>query len=196
MVEIREGDTTPWLCQWETETAVQHCFDEGWRLFEVIRLYRQLGTAQAIGWVTAYLGAGLLDTLRLDDEDGWHTCLDTAVADTLADQLHILFPDEIEALLIFLRTGDTDAFALCYGRMLAEVTNPRRRMAHMHALHSARDEQGQPYLSFEDARTVAADEKKAVSVDVLSRLFHTAQPRRQLLLFEERLERFLFERTI
>jgi hypothetical protein len=35
-----------------------------------------------------------------------------------------------------------------------------------------------------------------VPEDVLDRLFHAAQPRNRLVDLEERLERFLFERTI
>lgn len=46
------------------------------------------------------------------------------------------------------------------------------------------------------ALKIAGDENETVPEDILDRLFHAAQPRDRLVDFEERLERFLFERTI
>jgi MoxR-like ATPase len=216
LVTIEPGDdNAPWRLLWhgratpikseeptsvttilQEATAAQRIFDEGWRLFEVIRLYRQFGTAQAIAWTLKYLGAGLLDELDLNDEAGWRRCLGIAFADTLADQLQILFPDEIEALLAYLRSTDAPTFAAAYGRMLGNLISPKRRNAQMLALGSIKNDVGQPYLSVSEAQTIAQDENGSVPEATLATLFHADQSRNQLPQFAERLERFLFERTI
>jgi hypothetical protein len=196
LVEIRAGNDVPWSHQWEGDTAARHCFEEGWRLFEVIRLYRQFGTAQAIGWVLNYLGGGLLDGLARDDETEWRHMLGAAFADTLADQLQILFSDEIEVLLTFLRTPDATSFTREYNAVLGKLTSLKRRSAQVLALQSIKDPQGQPYLSFDEARAIATHETQSIDESVLNALFHADQPRGRLPQLEERLERFLFERII
>jgi MoxR-like ATPase len=196
LVALSEGEDIPWQRQWEDDTAARHCFEEGWRLFEAIRLYRQFGTAQALGWATAYLGAGLLDGLALDDATGWRNCLDAAFADTLADQLQILFPDEIEALLALLRTSGAGDFVQEYHAMLTRLTSLRRRSAQVMALQSVRDAQGQPALSLAAVRDIVNGDTQQVPASVLVPLFHADQPRQHLPALEERLERFLFERMI
>ncbi len=197
LLSIRQGHMdAPWECLWEGDTAPRRCFEEGWRLFEVIRLYRQFGTAQAISWTMNVLGAGLLNGLDRADEAGWRTCLDYAFADTLADQLQILFPDEIEVLLVYLRTSAAPLFAEQFNRLLSQIVSGKRRTAQMLALQSIKQPDGSPYLARVDARTIAEDERSAVAADVLTALFHTDQPRDRLPAFEARLEQFLFERTI
>jgi MoxR-like ATPase len=104
IVTTKEGSDQPWVCDWNGDSAVRDLFTEGWRFFEVIRIFRQFGTAQAIAWCSSFLGAGLLQRLAPDDTEGWRRCLSTALSDTLADQLQILFPDEIEVLLAYLRS--------------------------------------------------------------------------------------------
>jgi MoxR-like ATPase len=197
LVRVDEGsDTIPWTCDWVGDTAAEGCFAEGWRLFEVIRLYRQFGTAQAISWTVRYLGAGLLDGLDFDDQDGWRRCLGEAFADTLADQLQILFPDEIEVLLAYLNTTDAPTFAEAYNQILGSLISTKRRNAQMLALQSIRDPNGRPYLDLAEARAIVQDERGTVPEPVLSTLFHAAQQRGALLQLTERLERLLFERTI
>lgn len=198
IVQVVVGqDTTPWLIEWKNnDSVVRHLFDEGWRLFEVIRIYRQFGTAQAIAWCTAFLGAGLLQQLAMDDEDGWRTCLDMAFADTIADQLQILFPDEIDVILAYLRSSDIDDFAKAYEIVLNNVVSLKRRTAQIMALQSIKDPtNGHSYLSSSEARILVDDEQSVVPRVVLNELFHTEYHGR-LLDFEGRLERFLFERMI
>ncbi|NJN66102.1 MAG: AAA domain-containing protein [Chloroflexaceae bacterium] len=191
------GDRFPWRSQWKgPPTPVRQGFEEGWRLFEVMRLYRPFGTAQAIRWTVAYFGAGLLDGLSLEDEVGWRRALGMAFADTLADQLQILFPDELESLLIYLRTTSSADFASAYQSMLARLTNPRRRSAQVIALQSIKDRHEQPYLSMDEARRIIEDDQHPIDEAVLAPLFHADQPRGRLECLEERLERFFFERTM
>ncbi len=196
LVTVTPGIQVPWEHTWAGDTAAQHCFEEGWRLFEVIRLYRQFGTAQAITWATTFFGSGLLKQLDLHDEAAWRSRLGIAFADTLADQLQVLFPDEIEVLLAYLRTTDADTFMQTFHRALEKVISPNRRHAQMMALQSIKNEQGQPYLTHDRAEQISANEQEKVPDDVLTTLFHADRPRRNLAQFAERLERLLFERTI
>ncbi len=196
IVTTKEGDIQPWICEWNGDSAVHELFAEGWRFFEVIRIFRQFGTAQAIAWCGSFLGAGLLQDLTQDDAEGWRRCLSTALSDTLADQLQILFPDEIESLLAYLRSQNAADFAARYNDMLKRLTSIKRRNAQMLALQSVRDDDGAAIVLPDLALKIAGDENEIVPPDVLARLFHTAQPRDHLVDFEERLERFLFERTI
>ncbi len=196
ILEIQAGTDPPWTCVWQGSSAVEALFDEGWRFFEVLRVFRQFGTAQAISWASLFLGAGLLQSLAWDDEAGWRHCLSTALADTLADQLQILLPDEIEVLLAYLRNTTAADFATRYGVLLGRLISPKRRTAQMLALQSIRDDQGQPLITPEDATRIADDERTTVPDAVLAAIFHTAAPRGRLRDVEERLDRFLFERTI
>jgi hypothetical protein len=196
IVTVKESDVQPWVCDWHGDSTVRNLFTEGWHLFEVIRIFRQFGTAQAIAWCGSFLGAGLLQGLALDNADGWRRCLSTALSDTLADQLQILFPDEIEALLAYLRSQNAADFATRYNAMLKRLTSVKRRNAQMLALQSVRDDSGTAIVLPELTLKIANDENETVPEDVLERLFHAAQPRDRLVDLEERLERFLFERTI
>ncbi|MFP4437455.1 MAG: AAA family ATPase [Chloroflexaceae bacterium] len=195
LVQVAPGAQVPWDYTWEDDTAARRGFEAGWRLFEVIRLYRQFGTAQAITWAANYFGSGLLRQLALQDKAAWHLQLGAAFADTLADQLQVLFPDEIEVLLAYLRTGDAGTFAQTYHAILDNLISPNRRQAQMLALQSIKDTQGQPYLTYDQARQIS-EQNQPVPDDLLTRLFHSDQPRTDLPQFAERLERFLFERTI
>ncbi len=196
ILQVTAGQQAPWLHTWQGETAVQRCFEEGWRLFEVIRLYRQFGTAQAITWATNYLTAGLLKQLDPHDEAGWRVRLSVAFADTLADQLQVLFPDEIEVLLAYLRTQNADAFTEAYNAILERIMSPNRRYAHMMALQSVPNAQGQRPLTHAQVREMSEDERQRVPAAVLTPRFHADQPREPLPQFTERLERLLFERTL
>lgn len=198
LVAVAEGEEegTPWRHTWEGDSVARRCFEEGWRLFEAVRLYRQFGTAQALGWALSYLGAGLLDELALDDAHGWRLCLSTALTDTLSDQLQVLFPDELDALLALLRTRDAATFASEYNAQLERLLSPRRRSAQVLALQSIKDAHGQPYLAPDAGRAIAAGSASHVPAAVLAPLFHADQPRDRLPHLEERLERFLFERML
>jgi MoxR-like ATPase len=104
----------------------REAFEAAWRLFEVIRIYRQLGTAQAISLVRHMLIAGILQGYTTQEE--WMSkALDAALCDTIADQLQVLLPDEIDALLLVL-THARDGFSAVYNRLLASlVDRPQRR---------------------------------------------------------------------
>jgi MoxR-like ATPase len=179
LVRVSEGADAPWQREWLGASAASRVFEEGWRLFEVIRLYRQFGTAQAIAW-----------------EPEWRHRLSVAFADTLADQLQILYPDELEALLVYLRSASLDTFAGEFNRALGSLRSPKRRVAHLMALHTARGIDGQPALDMKQAGALANDPEQTIEPAILAKLFQADQPRGALPEFAERLERFLFERMI
>ncbi len=76
-------------------TTLQGC----WALFSALRVYRQFGTAQLTSIYHA-LFSGFAVGLP------WAVALDSAFADTIADQLQILQRDEIEVLRAYLRLAD------------------------------------------------------------------------------------------
>lgn len=98
-----------------------------WRIFRAIRVYRQLGTAQA---------ESVLATLFSGQSIGmsWTDALDSALADVLADQLQVLTRDEQQVLLVYLaHAGDTGAFAEQVRMILAEASDMRQD-AHLNTL--------------------------------------------------------------
>lgn len=100
------------------------------RIFAAIRVYRQLGTAQAEA-VYATLIAG-----RLVGFD-WPFALDAALADVLADQLQVLARDELRVLLAFLENAaQPDELARRIQQILAELPSARLT-AHLAQLRSA-----------------------------------------------------------
>jgi hypothetical protein len=98
-----------------------------WRIFRAIRVYRQLGTAQA---------ETVLATLFSGHSVGmiWADALDSALADVLADQLQVLGRDEQAVLLAYLaHAGNAAAFVKQVLDILAD-TSDTRQSAHLNAL--------------------------------------------------------------
>jgi hypothetical protein len=98
----------------------QSALSSFWRLFQAIRVFRKLGTAQAEA-VYTNLFTGVL--VGLD----WPTALDVALADSLADQLQVLTPDEqliIETFL--LHAGESNLFVSKVNEQLKHVQRLRR----------------------------------------------------------------------
>lgn len=110
----------------EDSTAAA-ALDSFWRLFEAVRVFRQLGTAQAIA-VYAILFAGVLVEMP------WDEALDAALADSLADQLQVMTRDEQRMILLYTEhAGDARAFA----QQLAALKIPLSRLATL--LHAFRE---------------------------------------------------------
>lgn len=98
-----------------------------WRIFRAIRVYRQLGTAQA-ETVLATLFSGHSVGLT------WADALDSALADVLADQLQVLARDEQEVLLAYLAHADDAAALVTQVRAILADTSDMRQSAHLNAL--------------------------------------------------------------
>jgi hypothetical protein len=101
-----------------------------WRLFEAIRVFRQLGTAQLVA-VHTNLFAGVLVGMA------WDESLDTALADSLADQLQVLTNDEHRMILAYLDyAGDAEQYTAMVNILLSSIP-PGRRVAIRGALREA-----------------------------------------------------------
>ncbi len=124
----------------ELFTAVQYRFDpvgdvaqvlsSFWRIFTAIRVYRQLGTAQAEAVYTEVF-AGKSIGMR------WAEALDTALADVLADQLQVLARDEQRVLLAFIERADSAEQFAADVRKILEKMPGQRQMAHLSQLRAA-----------------------------------------------------------
>ncbi len=101
-----------------------------WRIFTGIRVYRQLGTAQAEAVYTE-LFAGRSIGLS------WSEALDTALADVLADQLQVLARDEQRVLIAFLEQPQSaEHFATAVSKIMEKLPG-QRQMAHLSQLRAA-----------------------------------------------------------
>jgi 5-methylcytosine-specific restriction enzyme B len=112
------------------EPQAEAALQSFWRIFSAIRVYRQLGTAQAIA-VCVNLCTGVL--IGMD----WPKALDTALADSLADQLQVLSRDEQRVLDAYVSyAGNATQFATTVAQTL-ELVPPGRLQAHRAALQEA-----------------------------------------------------------
>ncbi len=181
---------------WDNE---QHpfriAFETAWRIFEVIRIYRQLGTAQAIALIRHMLIAGILQDYKTSDE--WICkALDEALCDTLADQLQVLLPDEIELLLLYL-TSEQSRFAEAYNAFLARLAStPQRLYGQLLSLSNVNTTNGEPFLSDEQVELISAQDNPLVDATQLTQLFHLEYPQYRLPLFTKRLRAFKAERGL
>src|SRR5260221_1677247 len=179
---------------WEEEHhAFREAFEAAWRIFEVIRIYRQLGTAQAISVLQDMLIAGILQDFTT--RNGWiEQALDAALCDTLADQLQVLLPDEIEVLLLYLTT-DHAAFVEAYNQLLTRLT-PNRLYGQLLSLSSVSTADGQAFLSDTEIEQIAVQNQPEIPAAKLADLFHLAQPGGRLPQFTHRLRTFKAERGV
>ncbi|TMC18827.1 MAG: hypothetical protein E6J34_16235 [Chloroflexi bacterium] len=171
----------------------REAFEAAWRMLEVIRIYRQLGTAQAISLLQHMLIEGILQ--EYSTPQAWiEQALDAALCDTLADQLQVLLPDEIEVLLLYL-TQERTAFSEAYQQLLARLT-PSRVYGQLLSLGSINTMDDQPFLSDAEIEQIAVQDKPEVPSTKLAALFHLAQPAFPLRQFTRRLRTFKAERAL
>jgi hypothetical protein len=164
-------------------------FRAAWSLLECIRIYRQLGTAQAITLFQATLIEGM--TEGYGDLDAWSGALDAALCDTVADQLQVLLPDELEMVLLYLNhlnhTLDQNGFVRQVRRLMARLESTRRRAAHLDALGLVLGEDGRPILPDHEIANLLEQDEPAIGAAYLVALFNLGQPRVALPLFARRL---------
>jgi hypothetical protein len=90
-----------------------------WHIFRAIRVFRQVGTAQA---VAVYLNLFSGRVLAMS----WQDALDTALADTLTDQLQVLTRDEQQVLNAYIaHADDAQAFTTNITNILHELPGGR-----------------------------------------------------------------------
>ena len=179
---------------WENEQLAFHeAFEVAWRLFEVIRIYRQLGTAQAISLIQHMLIAGMLQGYT--SREAWiEQALDAALCDTIADQLQVLLPDEVDVLLLYL-TGDRATFSEAYNKLLGKLS-PSRVYGQLLSLSNVVDDAGQAILTDEEINLIAGQNQPVVSAEKLAQLFHLAFPAHKLPQFTRRLRMYKAERGL
>jgi hypothetical protein len=191
---IEPGDNGLYTIEWDNHLPIFHeAFEAAWRIFEVIRIYRQLGTAQAISLFQHMLIAGILQDYNTPG--AWiEQALDAALCDTLADQLQVLLPDEIEALLLYF-TIDHTAFSEAYNSQIGKLT-PNRIYGQLLSLGSVNDSSGQAVLTDEEIEQIVAQDQPVVATSKLNTLFHLTHPTYKLPQFTRRLRTFKAERGL
>jgi len=198
---VDADDNGIYECIWEESPTAQSFrrifYDVLWPLFEVIRIYRQMGTAQAITLVTQIISHYVLHTSA--EFSVWLEALDDALCDSIADQLQVLLPDELEVLLWYLKL-DEQAFCLHYNEIFAKL-KPRRQAAHLEALSLIVNEKGQPYLldtQIEEFLEMT-DEEPQLASSLLRDAFHlkrSVNDMYSLPQFTRRLRTFKAERGL
>lgn len=181
---------------WEDEqSGFPFTFALAWNLFEVIRIYRQLGTAQAIGLTRHMLITGILQDYATHKE--WMSALDTALCATIADQLQVLLPDEIDALLLALTIDSVEDFSAAYNRLLASLADrPQRLYGQLLALSRVTDTNGVPYLTDDEVEAIAQSNQPVVEARKLNFLFTIGMLANRLPQFTRRLRAFKAERGL
>ncbi len=176
-------------------------YDIAWPLFEVVRIYRQLGTAQAIALVRQVLIRGILE--GYNQQEQWQAALDTALSNVIADQLQVLLPDELDVLLWHLKL-EKEAFVLKYHNFISDLSMKRRRLAaHLEALHRIMNSQGEPLLSDEAIERLLDEEVELSLVvpellppELLTEAFRLDHPPSILPQFMRRLRTFKAEQGL
>ena len=154
-----------------------------WRIFGAIRVYRQLGTAQAEAVCSALFSGHVIGM-------PWDEALDAGLADTLADQLQVLTRDEQRVLLAYLdHAGDPARFAERVRQIVGGLP-AARQLTHLAQLRSADHAPGSDVIDDVDAAKLSPAQ--------LGRIFALGTP---LVvsgrgLFAQRLRAFVGERGL
>lgn len=94
-VSVKDFEGLPRYSYEATDSAAKAALESFWRIFDAIRVFRQLGTAQAEAvYTNLFAGFQVMGN--------WEEALDLALADSLADQLQVLNRDEQRILEAFL----------------------------------------------------------------------------------------------
>jgi len=142
-VELKKLTNTSSLKRYQLEyldPLAKEALTSFWRLFSAIRVFRQLGTAQLEAVYTNLF----TDVLLLGQS--WSEALDTALADSLADQLQVLTRDEQRILIAYLDYADNanNSFVNAFAQILSKLP-AGRQTGLLHALCEAdrsQNEQG------------------------------------------------------
>jgi DNA polymerase III delta prime subunit len=148
---------------WHSDDAeAQAAMASFWRIFRAIRVFRQLGTAQAVA-VYGNLFVGRVLGMP------WDEALDTALADALADQLQVLTRDEQRTLDAYVEhAGNADAFTGAIAAILKEI--PKGRQATF--LYALREADRQRH----DTSEIVPDSHTSPTKDQLEQVFALDDP--------------------
>ncbi len=104
----------------DADPAARVASDQFWRIFAAVRIYRQLGTAQAESGYRDFLAGRAVGM-------AWNRALDAALADTLADQLQVIARDELRVLLALIaHPEDSTALRNAIIAILSGLSVPRQ----------------------------------------------------------------------
>ena len=104
----------------DADPAARTASDQFWRIFAAVRIYRQLGTAQAEAGYRDFLAGRAVGM-------AWERALDAALADTLADQLQVIARDELRVLLALIaHPEDSAALHDSISTILSRLSGPRQ----------------------------------------------------------------------
>jgi hypothetical protein len=178
------------------DPALRASFEFLWNVFEVIRIYRQLGTAQAIALLRQMLIAGIVQDFTTVKQ--WADAADLALCDTVADQLQLLLPDELDVLIANFAITDQAAFIARINQILVGLLgSPRRLAAQLAALNVVVDESNSALVTLADDPDVySAQRPPQLSDTEAIALFHWQNAGHPLPAFVRRLRAFKAERGL
>ena len=186
-----------YIIAWGTPApALQTSVSFLWNTFEVIRIYRQLGTAQAIALLRQMLVAGVVQ--RFTTVEQWVKAFDLALCDTVADQLQLLLPDELEVLINAFTAPNAATFtSQLNATLLRLLGSPRRLAAQIAALNAVVQSDGSPIVTLEEDLDRYSDRNppQLSESDVVA-LFHWQNAGYALPAFVRRLRAFRAERGL
>jgi DNA polymerase III delta prime subunit len=196
VVTLSRAATGGFTTVWATPAPALHdVFTFVWNVFEVIRIYRQLGTAQAISLLRQILIAGIVQNYTTVQQ--WVDAADMALCDTIADQLQVLLPDELEVLIDTLSAADAATFTKqLNATLLRLLSSPRRLAAQIAALNAIVDDTGTPIVALAEDLDSSSDQKPQVSEANAIALFHWQNGGYRLPAFVRRLRIFKTERGL
>jgi 5-methylcytosine-specific restriction protein B len=122
------------------DQQLEASFEALWRILGAIRHYRQLGVAQAKAVCMALITGHLVNM-------DWSDALDSALADTLADQLQVLSRDRLRTLLAYLKHANSPQAFFDEFREILDKLHLPARLAHESALRLLGDNYGPADLS-------------------------------------------------
>ena len=181
---------------WQAQAApFREIAEAAWRTFEVIRVYRQLGTAQAISLFRHLLIAGIAENYTTAQQ--WYNALDQALCDTVADQLQVLLPDELEILIAY-STLPADGFIVGYRAMLERerISGGRRFAAQLETLATIARNDGSPLIAASDVVQMIEADTIAVPDEAITTAFRLDAPFFTLPQFARRLRAYRSDRGL
>jgi AAA domain (dynein-related subfamily) len=194
---IEEPFIAPYWLIWDDDThPFTQTFNAAWRILEVIRIYRQLGTAQAITLFQQILIAGFMQGYQTREQ--WNDALDDALCDAIADQLQVLMPDELNVLYWYIKRTNKAEFVKAFNAQLPKLhdTSERRLRAQLEALSMVVSIDGNPLLSETDLEKLVEEANVQIEEKILTQLFYLDEPFEPLPQFASRLRTLRAERGL
>ncbi|RRR70367.1 MAG: EVE domain-containing protein [Candidatus Viridilinea halotolerans] len=133
-----------------------------WRIFRVLRYFRQFGTAQLVALLTNLLTGHAIGM-------PWEEALDTALADVIADQLQVLTRDEQQVIEHFIALAGQGEPLVTKLQTMARVGRTNGRRAAM--LCALRDAE----IAYHGTSTLDPEGDQQLTVQQIERLFAPAE---------------------